>query len=108
MINEILRSYGETTKKIISFLEVDKDVDELMEKREMILKELDGLKYTSDEKLECYKALELEELDKIFESTIKGNMLKLKEKIKDAQNRKAAYTSYSSNDTQGSLFARKV
>jgi len=108
MIIEIFERYKQITNKVIMLLKEDKDVDELMKKRESVLEELGKSKYNKAEKLKCYEALGLDVLDKSLEEIIKDNMLKVKKEIKNTQNRRVAYTSYTSNDMQGNLFAKKV
>lgn len=108
MVNGIFKRYGEITKKMMLCLKEDKDVDELMQERENILKELDNSKYSRAEKLECYKNLELDGLDKSFEETIKNQMISIKNEIKDTQNRNTAFSGYASSQEQRNLFTKKV
>lgn len=108
MLNEIFKRYAQITNEVILFLQEDKEVDELMKEREGILKELGNSKYTSNEKLKCYKALGLDVLDKSLDNIIKNKIVYAKQEIKNTQNRRVAFTSYTSNDGQRNLFAKKV
>lgn len=104
----MLEQYKKLTIKIIEELREDRDIDALMEERGKILKEIEALKISEKELLEEYNKLEIKPIDKSLEDLIKFKMNEIKVGIQENKRRRSAYSSYTSSNRQGNLFARKV
>ena len=105
---KLLDQYKEITTKIIDELRADRDINTLMEEREKILKEIESLNISKDELLEEYTKLDIKAIDDNLGELIKLKMNEVKDRIKEGKVRRSAFSSYSSVNRQGNLFARKV
>lgn len=104
----MLKQYKLITIKIIDELRRDRDIDALMEERGEILKKIETLNISKVELREEYNKLDIKAIDDNLEELIRFKMNEIKGAIKENKRRKSAYSSYTSSNRQGNLFARKV
>lgn len=109
MIKEILEDYKKTTEEIILNIKNDVDIDELMNKREELIKELfKDVNINNEEIRKNYLSKGLEELDKKLKLTIEEQQLKVKEEIRIIHKTKSASNAYEKNRRINSFFSTKI
>lgn len=104
----MLEKYKVITIKIIESLENDQDIDSLMEERGNILKEIEALNISKSDLIEEYKVLNVKEADEALYKLLESKIKEVKADINNSKQRRKAFTSYSSTNRAGNLFARKV
>ncbi|MPM73191.1 hypothetical protein SDC9_120167 [bioreactor metagenome] len=109
MINYILEDYKKTTEKIIENIKNDLDIDELMKKREELIKELfKNENIDNNDIKELYLTKGLLDLDRKLKLTIEEEQLKVKEEIRNIHKRKNANNAYEKNKRVNNFFSTKI
>ena len=97
------------TNLIIDEFNADKDINELLEKRNNIISEIINDKESKEENKEMYIELEIEKDEKKLVSLLENKKDEIRNEIKICQKRKKAYRNYSNaNNPDNSLFSRRV
>lgn len=109
MIDSILESYKEITEEIIRNIKNDVDTNNLMEKRESLIKKLfENENIDKNNVKELYLSKGLLDLDKKLKVTIEEEQVKVKEEIKILHKRKSANTVYAKNINTINIFNKKI
>ena len=104
----MLEKYKAITLNIIDLLKEDKDIDTLMEEREYILKQIESQNISKLELIDEYKRLSIKEVDDDLFRLLESKMKEVKLSISNSKTRRTAFSSYSSSNRKGNLFAKKV
>lgn len=109
IIDVILEKYKKVTEDIIVNIKNDLDIDELMNKREDLIKELFKDENINKEEIKkTYLSKGLEELDKKLKLVIEEQQLKVKEEIRNIHKRKNANNAYEKNRRVNNFFSTKI
>ncbi|GAB6167711.1 hypothetical protein JCM1393_01710 [Clostridium carnis] len=108
MIEEILLEYKKITLKALNKIKMDADVEDIMEKRDTLLKKIFSLEVSKDEIKKRYLDLEIDKIDKLFKVTIEEEQLKVKEELLTLRKRKSVNSAYSNNMKIQSFFSTQI
>ncbi|VYU41811.1 flagellar protein FliT [Clostridium tertium] len=109
MINKILENYKEITENIILKLKNDLDVDDLMDNREKLIKDI-----FKDENMdinyikEMYISMGIFDVDKELKSVIEDQQIKVRKEIRNLHNIKNANNAYGKNRKSNNFFNTKI
>lgn len=98
--------YKNITEEIIRLIENDLDTDELMRRRDLILKSIFEKEVDKKDVKEIYNELNIANIDTILRDAIKQEQEKVKEELKEIHTRKRANSTYS-NHLSGVHFLNK-
>ena len=107
-IIEILQQLKDLTLDIIKEVNNDNDVNEMLKRREQLVSDLIACEVDKEEKKSLYLKLGIDKDEKNLLFILEEKSKSLKEEIRNSKQRRAAFSSYSSNGQLGNLFARRV
>lgn len=108
-IENILESYRNITEAIIINVQNDIDTENLMKKREALIKNLvEDKNFDKEETKKLFKDNSLVELDKKLKSLIEEKIQETKQEIKILNDRKNANNVYNKNRNLNNFFERKI
>lgn len=108
-IENILESYRNMTEAIIINVQNDIDTENLMKKRETLIKILvEDKSFNKEEIKKFFKDNSLIELDKRLQSLIEEKLQETKQDIKILNDRKNANSAYNQNRNLNNFFERKI
>ena len=107
-IIEILQQLKDLTLDIIKEVNNDNDVNEMLKRREQLVSDLIACEVDKEEKKSLYLKLGIDKDEKNLLFILEEKSKSLKEQIRNSKQRRAAFSSYSSNGQLGNLFARRV
>ena len=109
-LNENLIKYKNITLNIIQTVKDDKyeKLDELFNKRQLILDNINKLDYSKEELKMYYVQCEIEKSEKILTCEIKARKQNLLEKIKVNNKRQAAVVGYNKLSTNSVFLSKKI
>lgn len=109
MVENILESYKKITEEIITNLKNDIDINNLMNKREELIKELfEGEKINKDYIKDVYLSMGLLDLDEKLKLIIKEEQAKVKDEIRSLHEKKNARNIYGKNINTINIFSKKI
>jgi hypothetical protein len=109
MISELLKEYKMINETIIININNDLEVDYLLKKKEVLIKELvESKKYFLEEVKEKFVKMELEESDKKLKETIDERLKEVRDEISNFNNRRSASNAYNQNKNMNNFFERKI
>lgn len=107
MIDKLFLEYKEITREISSRLRSDEEPIELMKKREEILKQINEINVSPEEKKQAYINADVEKYDIQLKKTIECKMKETKEKIKRIKVGRQAFKGYMSQGGNNNSFSIK-
>lgn len=107
-VEEIFENYKNVTKAIILNLKNDLNVENLMSKRENIIKEIIEGNFDKNLSKETYINKGLVGLDKELKDIIEKEQIKVKDEIQKLHNSKKANNIYGKNKTMNSYFNKII
>ena len=107
-ILNILQELKDLTLNIIKELNNDNDVNEMLKKREELVLDLIACEGDKEEKKNLYLKLGIDKDEKNLLYILEEKSKSIKDEIRNSKQRRAAFSSYSSNNNLGNLFARRV
>lgn len=109
MVESILERYKKITEEIITNLKNDIDINNLMDEREEIIKELfEDEKINKDYIKDVYLSMGLRNLDEKLKLTIKEEQSKVKVELRSLHEKKNANNIYGKNINTINIFNKKI
>ena len=100
-IYECLNNYKEITLQLISKVNEDNDINELLDQRAKILDEIRKINFSKDEMNESIEVISVFELDKKLETLLKKKKAEVKKQIDIIRKNREARKKY--NEINGNL-----
>lgn len=109
MVDNILENYKKITEEIITNLNNDIDINNLMDEREELLKKLfEDEKINKDYIKDVYLSMGLLNLDEKLKLIIKEEQSKVREQISSIHEKKNANNIYGKNINTMNIFDKKI
>lgn len=109
MVESILESYKKITEEIITNLKNDIDINNLMDEREEIIKELfEDEKINKDYIKDLYLSMGLLKVDEKLKLILKEEQAKVKEELRSLHEKKNANNIYGKNINTINIFNKKI
>lgn len=107
-LNEYLEEYRTLTLALIDKIQKDGEVDILIIKRENILKSINALNFDKEEIKNIENSLNLLELEKELEYSVKKEKFKIKQQIETLKRAKQANMQYNSFENKSRVLNKSV
>ncbi|MBU5488435.1 hypothetical protein KQI77_09850 [Clostridium sp. MSJ-8] len=108
MINKLFEEYKRITRIMINDVKRDKDISDMMNKRQLVIEKISKVDMIGIDKEKIYKNLNINQDDAELEQCLKDSLKFVKDKINKAKVGKQAFSAYSSTNRQSNLFSRHV
>ena len=107
-LREMLELYKDVSLKLIEEIKEEANTEELMEKRQVLLNEIEKLDLPKEEKKIIGEEINILEVEKLVKEAIEEEQRKVKEEIRNIRIKKQANKGYGANINSMNFFNKKV